>query len=338
MTLRHPASLLALLAAVAAPPLALGGESGSGARVENEYKLSVPDAELEAVRSYLRERYGAGPDSLLPELGEGFAARFSDERFVDQYFDTPDLDLLRAECGVRRRQRWNLDDPAGDVKHGRELVQLKLHRPDDAELLNRTEVKFKVDPPRPAKGALDRHPLLGLVDRDDRPPLAQALERYGVDARRLQPLLTIEQRRWRVYLSRRGAPFATLTLDEVASRWFAWTVAFVEVEIELNEVAYTEADPAQRGDMEAISQRLADDLLRAFPSIEQNQTPKYNKVFAGFAAQVSGFESLVPHREALTVALIVGSLALLGAAAAGARRLRARRARRALTDARLTSG
>lgn len=302
---------------VAASHLPVLAQEGGEIRVENEFKLSVPDAQKDAVRDYLKVRYGTGSDSILPEFGDEFTARISDEGFVDHYFDTPDLDLIRMESGVRQRQRWNLVDPINDPKHGRQLLQVKLRRADDRNPLNRTEVKFDIDPPTHRMDSLDKHPLMGLVSRNDRPDLMTSLEMYGIDAASMRPTLTIEQRRWRVYVSRAGTAFATLTLDEVKSAWHAWKVAFVELEIELNEIAYTESSPQARTEMEAFTRRMTEDIRSAFPSIKQDQTPKYNKVFNRFSEKIPGFKILVIYGETLSTVLFIGGVLALSLAVPG---------------------
>ncbi len=306
----------AAAASIADPEL---DERAQGAhRVENEYKLSVPDAELEPLREFLRRRYASGDGSIFPELGPEFAATISDEAFLDRYFDTKKLDVLHGEGGVRYRTRHNLGDATKDRKHGRELVQLKLRRPGD-QLLNRTEVKFEVNPPRNAKSPLDRHPLIGLVDRDEQMAFIRTMSDYGLDASRMQPTLTVEQRRWRVYVTRQGNPFATLTLDEVKSNWSFWNVAFVELEIELNEIAYTEADEASRGEMETLTRRMKDDILATFPAVRQDQTPKYNKVYNAFSHKLPRFDLLVvsdpkPVAALALALLVVGGVVVFGTA------------------------
>lgn len=317
------------LSAAADPEVA---ERASGAfRIESEFKLSVPDGMREPLREHLKRRYGPGEESLLRELGPGFSATLSDEAFLDRYFDTPGLAVLHAEGGVRHRSRRNLGDASKDRKHGRQLVQFKLRRPGDA-VLNRTEIKFEVDPPRDRKSDLDRHPLLGLVDRDDQQAVLRTAAEHGFDALELRPTLAVEQRRWRVYVSRDGAPFSTLTLDEVESRLLLSKVEFVELEIELNEVAYTQATPAERVAMESVSRRMADDVLATFPSLRQDQTPKYNKVYDAFSTQLPQLDLLILHGESIVTALGLGLPLLLvvgWAIASKVRRRLAERRRRA---------
>ncbi|MEZ6184720.1 MAG: CYTH domain-containing protein [Planctomycetota bacterium] len=311
--------LTSALSASAAPP---------EVRVENEYKLAVPEAVRGALQEHLERTY-SDVDGFLSGLGEGFEVTFSDERFVDRYYDTPGLDLIATECGVRHRQRWNLVDPASDPKHGRQLLQLKLRPADDTNALNRTEVKFAIDPPGRHKEPLDAHPLLGLVHRDDRAEVIAALAEAGFDAEAMRPTITLEQRRWRVYVSRHGAAFATLTLDRVSSRWAAWKVELVELEIELNEIAYTDAGAEGRARMQAISERMTADVLEAFPSVKQDQTPKYNKVFQAFRERVPLFGTLAVYRQVVDMLALIG-LAVLGLLAVnGLLWQRQRRARRA---------
>lgn len=300
-------------------------EQARGAfRIENEWKLSVPDDLVEPFREWLRERYGTGEGSILPELGPDFTVKFSDEHFTDRYFDNPRLEVLASQGGIRHRTRRNLEDAAHDRKHGRQLVQLKLRRPGDQEL-NRTEIKFEVNPPEEARSELDRHPLIGLVDRDQQQAFIDTAARFGFDAREMSNTITLEQRRWRVYISKGGKAFSTLTLDEVSSYFVGWGVRFTELEIELNEVAYTEANRAGQEAMEQVSQRLADDIFAAFPAIKQDQTPKYNKVYDAFAAKVPAFRTFLLHRDLI---LTLGLLGVVGGVVGGAALWRRRAAKR----------
>lgn len=244
-------------------------------RIENEFKLTLPREQTEDAWTYLQKRYA--PDSpWLAELTDGITTKLSNEQFRDRYFDDPSLGLLHAQSAVRHRTRWNLGDPT-DRKSGRELIQIKLQRPGDQEL-NRSEIKFPVKHYAPTK-PLDSHPVIGLIDRDHRSDFMRTVAEHGYDAMRLEPKLTLDQHRRRVYISRAGSPFATITLDEVSSEKWGETVAFTEIEMELNEIAYTEVSESVRAEMEAVNERMKRDLMTAFPSIVQDQTPKYNKVF-----------------------------------------------------------
>ena len=59
-----------------------------------------------------------------------------------------------------------------------------------------------------------------------------------------------------------------------------------EIEIELNEVRYTDADKRERESMQKISDMLTCDLQKTFPYIHQDQTPKYTKVVKCFEKEV----------------------------------------------------
>ena len=276
------------------------------ARIENEFKLSVPNDQLKAVRMYLMERYGSSNGSILREFGNDFTSIISDEVFIDRYFDTPDLYFISIESGVRHRQHWDLSDPSNYRKDGRQLLQLKLSRPNDYNSLNRTEVKFKIDRHRKVKPSLNRHSLLDLVKRKDQPALIYLLKQFSIDAHEMRPTITVEQRRWRIYISRQDSKFTTFTLDEVKSRWNMWMVKFVELEIELNEAAYTKATPSGRIEIEQFSHRIVDDILVAFPLIKQNQTPKYNQVFHAFSERIPNFRSLVFYGAEVLAVILIG--------------------------------
>lgn len=289
---------------------ALGLPSGARAqeaRVESEWKLDVPRGLDEQVWEYLQQRYAPGPGSILPELGPGLTATFSDEDFIDDYYDDTALTLLRLEAGLRHRGRYFRED-IHNRKHGRELLQLK-----GSGALVRSEQKWSVRPQ-----ADDWHgdpeenvPGLQLVSKGDRDEVRAALSKMGVDASDLIHVLQIQQRRRRVYIAQDKEAFATITIDQARPRKMWWSAAFTEVELELNEIRYTKASGAVREAMEHVNDKIAADLMGKFPGIEQDQTPKYNKAFERLSRGAWGFHA------ALVIGVPLPILALFGLGAAG---------------------
>jgi len=258
-------------------------------RIETEAKLTVPNDLAEEVWTWLSARYR--DCSFLDRDGHRFRATFGDEHFIDRYFDTPDLAFLEAQSGARHRSRIVMEGSAA-AKDGRQLVQLKLNR-NDVKALERAEIKFPVDPEPGIDPAKDRR-LLALVDKDDRPALAERIAEFGADPAGLRPILTIEQNRRRVYISDQHGAFATITLDKVTCHGWWQTLHWTEVELELNEIRYTEADAKARAAMNAINEAIQADLVAKFPAIRQDQTPKYNK---GFAMLEAGMPLSLPLRR-----------------------------------------
>lgn len=280
-------------------------------RIEQELKLRVPD-ELpsDEVWKYLTTRYD-NANSYLHEIRPGFTATFSDEYFRDAYHDTPDFTLLKWESGIRVRGRINANNP-GDRKSGRELVQIKLKRPGDKEV-NRSEIKYPVEELSKMDTPLDMHPLLGLIGEKHRADFMARTKELGIDATQLSEVLVNLQRRRRVYVALEGKSFATITLDDVTSEKLGKKVAFTEVEMELNEIGYTNATPERREMMEAVNEKMRADLLGKFPGIVQDQTPKYNKIFKRFEAQIPFFAVLVFNFQNVVGAVLVGFLVIVAA-------------------------
>lgn len=278
-------------------------------RIEQEDKLLVPLERAEEVWEFLRGWLVEDVDalrSLDPEL----TSTWSEERFYDTYFDTPELTLLARDDGLRFRQRFNLTNPA-DPKHGRALIQIKLNAISD-DALERGEFKYDVaEPIDPSRS------LSGIVRRSDREALHARLLDLGLDPRAIQPILTIEDRRRRIYLSRRSSPFLSVSHDHVTVRKLWATIEFVEIEPELNEVAYTEADSATRAYMAEIGERISDAVLERFPEVERDLTPKYGKAFGRLAPWIPGFRTLVRfglHDADGVAAVAVIGLGLVGVA------------------------
>ncbi|HEX6813668.1 MAG TPA: CYTH domain-containing protein [Planctomycetota bacterium] len=244
-------------------------------RIEDEVKLRVPQDQVEAVWQWLVQRYG--DCAWLARDGHTFQATFGDERFVDTYYDDPSLSLLQRNSGVRHRQRDVLAGSAA-AKDGRALLQIKLSR-DDPSGLARTEIKFKVDPPAELRTAEDQHPMLGLVSRKDRAAVKSRLLEIGLDPIAMRPLVTVEQVRRRVYVADGEGALATVTLDQCNCSDYGTDLHWTEIELELNEIRFTQSKPEQRTWMKGVQTAIQQDLQAKFPAIVQDQTPKYTKSF-----------------------------------------------------------
>ncbi len=251
-----------------------------GARIEYETKLRVPLEHLDEAWAWLQVRYA--DCSWLNQEGYVFQAEFGDEDFTDTYFDTPDLRMLADEGGVRHRRRVIHSGPATN-KDGRQLLQIKLDH-GDVTGVARAEIKFEV----PARGAGrsldDAHPLLSLVEKSQHDEFYAVFRALNIDPYGMRPILTLEQNRRRIYLNDQVGAFATLTLDLCSTSSWGVNLRWAEAELELNEIRYTEANEAERQRMARVIEKIQADLQLAFPTIVQDQTPKYNTAFAAIAA------------------------------------------------------
>lgn len=289
-------------------------------RIEQEDKLLVPLDQAEEVWRFLHGWLIEDPTGLA-SLDPDLRAAWSEELFTDTYFDSPHLTLLANQDGVRFRHRLNLTDPT-DPKHGRSLIQIKLSGISD-DALERGEYKF--DPAVPIDLSL---PLLDIAKRSERERLRTRLAGLGVDPRSMRPILTIRDLRRRIYLSEGSTPFLSVSHDHVTVKKLWATVEFVEIEPELNEVTYTEADSATRAYMATVGERISDAILDRFPDVRRDLTPKYGKAAAELEAAIPAFRTLVRHglHDGDGVAgILVIAIGLVGAAGAlvyrGARRL-----------------
>jgi hypothetical protein len=257
-------------------PGGLSDDNGTSERIEYEIKLKILLEQRAAVLEWLQRRYA--DCSWLERDGHVFSTTFGNEDFTDIYFDTPDLQLLAKQSGVRHRTRRVRTGPAGG-KDGRQLLQIKLNR-GDATGLARSEVKFNVSSRRKSETLDDAHAMLGLVTRDQRQECKAVLNSLGIDPYMMRPILTLKQNRQRVYLSDQKGALATLTLDLCSTTSWRTNLRWLDAELELNEIRYTAADKAEQQAMERVIATIQADLQQAFPSIVQDQTPKYNVAFA----------------------------------------------------------
>lgn len=264
-------------------------------RLENEDKLVVPDDKVEEVWIYLLDRL-VNDKTFIKSLDPGLDSYWYDELFADIYFDTPDLIMLKRQSGIRYRRRENLTNPEHD-KSGRELLQIKLNDVD-RNALNRGEIKFNISQNVNLKTQDDMHPVLGRLKAADRAEFKQLMSQLGlgIDPYSLDQVLVLEQRRRSIYIPRSGADFISIRLDEVTSEllWADWY--HVEIEPELNEVPYTAAGDRERAYMESINEMIIADILRQFPYVQQDLTPKYNKAFEYFEAKIPMLRFLIKNK------------------------------------------
>lgn len=261
-------------------------------RIENEDKLVVPEELKEEVWNYMVERL-VDDKSFIKSLDPALDSYWMDEYFSDIYFDTPELDMLNRQSGIRSRKRINFTDPT-NKKSGRQLVQVKINDIDD-NMRNRGEIKFEVEFPPRGNSADDKHPVLGMIVPSERDEFKRLMAEIDIDPYSLKKVLVNEQRRRSLYITRSGGQFISIRLDECSSEklWVKWS--HVELEPELNETPYTAADSAGRAYMENTNQAIIDDIMAKFPAVKQDLTPKYNKAFGYFEKKIPFFRTLFKY-------------------------------------------
>ena len=240
----------------------LNGQQG---RLENEYKLAIPEGEVEDLWIFLQERFTG--DIKMGDFS--LKGTSSVEKFIDVYYDTPSLDLLNDNIGLRYRKRYK------DNILLKELIQLKTPFSADAVVRN----EFKYEPVKKKKTNIEsRHPLIKHLDKSSQENLAFELAEYRVKLKDINEALQLQQIRSRIYLQdETGESAATITLDKVKNTDFPYQ-DYAEVELELNEVRYTEADDAEKKMLVDVNNELKNAIHSSFPNITIDQRPKYNKM------------------------------------------------------------
>lgn len=235
-------------------------------RLENEYKLSVDNELEDQLWDFLQKEFVG--NKIMN--GKVISGESSIEEFKDDYFDDPQRTLLQQQAGIRYRQRFI------NNQLEKELIQLKL--PASTSGIIRTEEKFDVDKKKNNKLLKSRHSFLQYIKNKDRDRLSFLLKLKGVNIESLQPVIKFQQLRRRIYLSDSLGALATITLDKVQHRKMPFEY-FVEMEIELNELRYTAATNEEKITLETFNDQIKALLKQSFPSLQQDQTPKYNKMF-----------------------------------------------------------
>ena len=127
------------------------------ARIESEYKISVPSTQADEVWRFLQSTFAENQSNIFPSEIETQSAT---EIFYDTYFDDVDKSLYHQKAGARYRERYVKDSLI------KILLQLKVPTIDELGIA-RTEHKF---PPETKLDITDRnglHPFLKYVKRND---------------------------------------------------------------------------------------------------------------------------------------------------------------------------
>jgi len=265
--------------------LAVGSRASDPGRLDLDVSFIVPPEIQSEVLDYLERRYK--DPVLLRHFGEDCGHRVSVEDFTDVYFDTDALAVLATRGEIRHRRRYARGEKV------KELIQIKL--PGDQAL---EELKFEVRPrvaSIPSGFGFERVlPLVSLPRRKDWFEVARTVEaKFSVPVDELRPIVTIQQTRHRVYITRPGGVLFTMTLDVVDARRLWATAAFTQLEIEANEIVYSNASSAERRRMAGLQQEIAVDLRARFPSLTPNHSAKYARVFGSLEPQIWRLRSFI---------------------------------------------
>lgn len=236
-------------------------------RLESEYKLDVPLDEVAAVWSHLQESYEKNALSISKMKLKGSSAT---EIFIDKYFDAADGRFAEEEISLRYRKRFK------DGELIKELIQLKTPHSEDKVVRN--EIKFEVARQKQYTDARSRHAFLQHLKNADEERMAYHLAPYAIRPEQLITALKLKQTRKRIYLSdAANESYATLTLDKVSHANFPFQ-SYAELELELNEIRYTQSDAQGREKMENLNAEIKQALFSKFPSLKVDQRSKYRKL------------------------------------------------------------
>lgn len=267
-----------------------------GVRTQNDLVITFPNDKADEIWKYLKDKYSTHNEFLKQKFpGYNFTVAIEEDNFSDDYFDNNNLDLFNKQNSVRHRFRTSLTNP-DDRKSGRELMQMKLSH-DVNNAIVRDQLKWnltiKTNQGKNIATPEDASALISLIKPNQRTDFENAVYKLAIDPFKLKKILTIQQRRRRLYVSWEGQSIVTLSVDEGTSKLLWSTAKFSEMEQQLSEIAYTQADNAtQKAEIE-IRAAIVDDLQQKFPFIKRSGEPKYNTVFNFFEKRIPFLRTLI---------------------------------------------
>ena len=237
-------------------------------RLEDELSFNLPDGDydrsLKELQHYLTGR--------LVLHNEPMQVAYSSETFFDTYYGESSKELLQSAFTLRHRRRY-VD------KEIKELVQLKfgVHSSSQDHRSLQREIKYRVSNPTVVPGIYPppiMTDLLKVIKGSDVPVFTNDIKKLGVSQNKLRPLLSIEQKRNRLYLSSRGSPMFTISLDRVSSSRGLHHVTFTQLDIEISENIFGQAPPNEREALTSFRKQLLEHTKRYFPNLEPTSLGK----------------------------------------------------------------
>lgn len=191
-------------------------------RIELEYKFTTNSiSEFYMLSHFLDGRTKISLGNKIYSIEKS-----PNEFFVDYYFDTLDLYLLKRRYSLRMRDRFVHGRP------GKRLVQFKMPNPEIDQA--RFEYKLMVGPESSLKNTNDVVGFLQLP-QNRKKQLVQVLSPI-VNIASLKQVLELYQIRTRYYFAdEHGKPYFTITFDESFARRGMTYKPFYEIEFEINE-------------------------------------------------------------------------------------------------------
>ncbi len=236
-------------------------------RLESEYKLDIPIGQYEDLWQFIKTNFAKNKFDIDGLLLNGTV---SIEKFIDTYYDDEFGSFAENEISLRYRKRFK------DKVLLKQLIQLKT--PYSEDKIIRNEIKFAIDDNKNVTDISNRHSFLKYLKNSDIDRMAEHLAEYKLRPEQVIQSLKLKQTRSRVYIkNNEGESIATITLDKVTNATFPFQ-QFSELELELNEVRFTDADAKERSQMTALNENLKKQLLSEFPELKVDQRSKYRKM------------------------------------------------------------
>lgn len=251
-------------------------------RIDSQITLKIPEGKAQKVYDYLRKTYVDNDKTVkkaFPNFNIKGEPQVDISDFTDDYFDTSYLDLYQSQNTIRFRHRENTVNPA-DPKSGKELIQIKITPAGRFDL--RSELKFKVNNSNPNSSF-----FLDRIDPALRADFQKAI--FPLTSRDLRPILTLNQKRSRVYLDLDKINFLSFSVDKGQSTIWGKTGQLSSIDIGLVETAYTEADETLRKKFQDINAFVVDDLQKKFPELIKTSEDKYVVILSQIIRQIPLF-------------------------------------------------
>lgn len=265
---------------LAAKPATSDSSLTNNVRIEDDTSFAYSTSKSEEIVAYLQKKY-VEDKTFVNNLNKKYylnvTSKYSDEYFTDVYFDTPSLDLMERKAGLRHRTRKT----AAATTPDKALIQLKVSGEDkltDTENNgSRNEIKFGVKKSAPENAFAEP---LDLIPDKEKSGFKDRFEELDINPKNLKPIYRMKQRRRRVGLPLPdGQNFIGFSVDDVSAKRLWAKINFSQMEIELNEITYTNASPAMREEMQQIKKEMIKDLKNKFPYLEQDKEIKHGKAF-----------------------------------------------------------
>lgn len=190
------------------------------------------------------DKIASNLEETFPDLKKYFKIESKNEQFLEVYFESPEMFFLETNGALVYRAR-ELKNKKKNKKTFSEYVELIFN--------NRELKRYAVKHYNTVASIEGKHPLMSLVNRDQRKDFLVTLEEGGIDNPMLiRPIFQVSKNVLEYKFSENERDFLSIFIEKLHSRTFGGVRDFALVSVYFNESLVSELDEVRGNKLKSV--------------------------------------------------------------------------------------